>query len=124
MVYGYILESSTGMETVGVVENAHDCCRDKFYPKPHKCSSGIYSAHFLDSSYVGPLVWQELAEAWLSTRTFSFAHCSDMLSTFLNSDRWITGRPAHHSGSRFELTINGEQHYQRHTLHVEELVEL
>jgi hypothetical protein len=64
-----------------------------------------------------------LARAWLPTRTFSFSLGSNMLSTFLNSDRWITGRPAHHSVSRVELTITGEQHSQRRTLHVEELVE-
>ena len=74
MVYSYVLASSTVFETVEVIDDGQDCIQPDFCPKPHKCISGICTSHFLGTSYVGPLVRQEMAEAWLSTLTFSFPH--------------------------------------------------
>ena len=114
MVYKYVVDNYVDV-TFKVSSSPWACNTSEyvpqsgpaFYPALHVCTHGICASHFLDSAYVCALVQREIAEAWLASRTFWFTCDWQNLPDLLNSDRWLTGQPAHRSISHIAITIGG-----------------
>ena len=99
MVYEQILGDAFHTNQFTITDSPSACSSKgeslMWCPKPHKCAEGVCVRHFMDTSYMGRLVRNEIVEMWLTRSAYYIEYGFTDLPDLLNSDRWVIGTPAH-----------------------------